>query len=1183
VTLSKYLLRGTVTVLLLVASAWFWLLHTESGASWVWNRVVSASDDTLSGQYVGGDFAAGIDVRQLRLSTDALDIEVDTTRAALNLDLVPLQATLSGVHLSNVKVATTAVEAGEEAAIDVEALLSGLRLPLRIDLLDARVDNVSVSIGDGEALSIDRVDASIFWHNEISIRNLAIQTSDVAASAEGTVQLVDSQQIRLQLDASTGTITLRAGITGDWRSLEVRDVVVAGDGIDARGSATVQLIDELSGNAIIQIDRFEPNTVVDDWPDGHPLRGAIKVEGSRGVWQFSDSSVSIENSQATLQFDAKLDQASSTVSANLRWHDLQWPVDVVQPAVTSADGNVVVAGSLDDWSIEGSAAIGTEDMPDGRFQIAGGGDSDRVALTIEDGRVFGGSIVGNAEYSWREQQLWSANLDVQNLLTDGILPDWPGSVSGHAEANGTQNPFAIDASVENVTGQIRGASLTADGSFAYASGVATADELSITHGSTKLWLDGSADTTEGLEFKANVPKFESYLESVSGGFDASGLVSRVQGSPYLSLNLDSDELLFGEIRIAGVRVRDERGDGAVAGVSVQVDELHIADQAVSGIELHAVVTPLQQLFGLSGNYFDSQISLELDGAFDDWNAFLESPWRGEINSFSVDLQDEHSLRLDEPAAMEYSTNRISINDFCLSDSGQSHLCLDVASAASGQSSLKAVLENIPLALIEHVIASGLSFDQKISGSINWSADPDAGANGRGEFKISEGVVGGVDDTAYSFSTGEGVLFFEVTDGNLLAGEISIPLPEIGSVDGDFRFLDVTQLASSDVSGHLKLEMSDIGIVAHIIPQLNSASGAVKANIELTGNATNPQLTGNFVVENAALDYRPIGLQLEDVNLVGDLTENQAIELSGQFRAGEGYGELVSSADYNDIEKPGIRFKLRGDNLQLVDVEDIQLRVNPDLEIAYYGSSIDINGSLLIPSARIAPANLAENRISESDDVVIVRGEHADNIEVSEPTDPLQFGGELKVQLGKQVIVDLGLAKANLSGSALFAWNGAAMPMVDGRYDLEGDIKAFGQVLDITEGGIIYANAPASAPYLRIRAEREIYGNSQVKRAGVLVTGMANRPTIEAYTYPMTSEERALTLLVTGSDFDYEQGVGAVDFGTYIAPRLFVSYGIGIFDRENVVSARYDLAKGFGIKATSGSKESGFDLNYRFEN
>ena len=75
----------------------------------------------------------------------------------------------------------------------------------------------------------------------------------------------------------------------------------------------------------------------------------------------------------------------------------------------------------------------------------------------------------------------------------------------------------------------------------------------------------------------------------------------------------------------------------------------------------------------------------------------------------------------------------------------------------------------------------------------------------------------------------------------------------------------------------------------------------------------------------------------------------------------------------------------------------------------------------------------------------------------------------------------------------------------------------------------------------------------------------------------------MTLLVTGSDFDYERGIGALDFGSYIAPRVYASYGIGLFDNDNVIRVRYDLQRGFGVTLSSGQKESGVDLSYRFEN
>jgi autotransporter translocation and assembly factor TamB len=192
-------------------------------------------------------------------------------------------------------------------------------------------------------------------------------------------------------------------------------------------------------------------------------------------------------------------------------------------------------------------------------------------------------------------------------------------------------------------------------------------------------------------------------------------------------------------------------------------------------------------------------------------------------------------------------------------------------------------------------------------------------------------------------------------------------------------------------------------------------------------------------------------------------------------------------------------------------------------------------------------------------------------------------GSLDVSFGDDVEVILDVATASLAGSTSFTWNGDPIPVANGRYDISGEILAFGQRLDISEGGLRFPNVRADDPLIRLTALREIYGNTEVKQAGVLVSGRARRPDVETFTIPYTTEERALTLLLTGSDFNYEEGVGAVDFGAYIAPKVYASYGIGLFDRENVIRVRYDLARGFGITATSGQIDSGVDLSYRFEN
>ena len=196
---------------------------------------------------------------------------------------------------------------------------------------------------------------------------------------------------------------------------------------------------------------------------------------------------------------------------------------------------------------------------------------------------------------------------------------------------------------------------------------------------------------------------------------------------------------------------------------------------------------------------------------------------------------------------------------------------------------------------------------------------------------------------------------------------------------------------------------------------------------------------------------------------------------------------------------------------------------------------------------------------------------------------ISLSGSIKVELGEEVVVDLDLAQIHVNGATEFSWQDEGLvPMANGNFDLNGEIHAFGQFLRITRGRIGFPGVLADNPHLNIRAEREIFGNSQIRRAGLMVAGTAERPLIEPYTVPMTNKERARTLLVTGSDFNFEQGVGAVDVGMYILPRLYLSYGIGVFEDGNVIKARYDIGRGFGIRATSGQRETGLDISYTVE-
>jgi translocation and assembly module TamB len=449
--------------------------------------------------------------------------------------------------------------------------------------------------------------------------------------------------------------------------------------------------------------------------------------------------------------------------------------------------------------------------------------------------------------------------------------------------------------------------------------------------------------------------------------------------------------------------------------------------------------------------------------------------------------------------------------------------------------------------------------------------------------MTAGSVMSVDDPERSLTTGASRLGFDLDGDDLRGGIVEVPLPGQGQVAAEFQVLDVVDTGAASLDGRIDIDLADIGIVLPFVPVLDQAGGALRADIDVDGTLDAPLITGTVALEDGSLTYLPIGLRLDEIEVESELQGRGDIEVTGSFRAGEGRGQIRTRADQARSATAGLEVTLRGHNLTLIDVPDVKAIANTDVQVRFNGEEFDIDGTLTVPRARIVPSTIGTNRVYESGDVVIIAGELPDEAtETVEPTDVRIFGS-LEVSLGKDVIVDLGVVETSVTGSTLLAWSGEPIPMANGQFDVAGEILVFGQRLEITEGAVQFPDVPADDPYLRIRAEREIFGNTQVRRAGVLVAGSILRPTIEPYTTPVTTEERALTLLVTGSDFDYERGIGALDFGTYIAPRVYASYGIGLFDNENVIRIRYDLKRGFGVTATSGQKESGVDLSYRFEN
>ncbi|MCP4302599.1 MAG: hypothetical protein GY783_18605, partial [Gammaproteobacteria bacterium] len=830
---------------------------------------------------------------------------------------------------------------------------------------------------------------------------------------------------------------------GSISSLNLTTVEIKGEDLRLTGDAQLDLRHGFALASRIQLQHLNGNVIVDTWPEAHPLSGTLALDINDERLLLSDTSLAVGRSAMRLQASGKFDFASSVVAAKLIWNDVQWPVDVDQPVWSSSTGDTEVSGSLEDWRVRGRVALAAAGVDDSTFTIDGGGDRDHVALNIVDGLILGGAIAGNIEYSWRDAQPFATKLQLRDIDTSGLFPDWPVIVSGHLDANGQTVPLQLRATLEDVNGMVLDQPLSANGQIDFGDGQFVARRLELQHGDNELRLNGGLRQANGVQFAARVDDLGSYLAAAEGGLQVSGSVSQREDAPRLQINAASDALRFGDIEFVGLSVEDQQNPDALLETEVRADEIIIAGEHLGATTLNALATSTSQSLTLDTAYRELKVMLGLQGTFDDWQA--PSQWNGEVDALTIEIGDFETATLTKPAKLSLWTDHAVVEHLCLADSKDAGFCAHASWLKDRAVDFSAELRALPVNAINLIRDTGFELDQVLSGNIQWRDGQRERTTGSANIEISAGAIRGVEQTDVVVQTDRATVDFVIVDGTLLSGTAQIPLPGTGNIDGHFEVLDVSAGTSSAVEGNLKMSMNDINVLSALSPLLDEAGGSLQADLELSGTLRSPVLVGQVGVNGGSLRYLPIGLQLEEINLSGSLLDDRHIEFNGSFMAGGGTGEVVARAEYDETSAAVLRLELRGENLEVIDVPEVHALADIDIEMDYTKDSLTMGGEILIPTAMISPTKLTQSRAQESEDVVIVAGQLAGTEQATEPR-KTQVVGQLSVSLGDDVRVDLDLAKADLTGAAELRWSGELMPVADGRIDLTGDIEALGQVL-----------------------------------------------------------------------------------------------------------------------------------------
>jgi translocation and assembly module TamB len=228
---------------------------------------------------------------------------------------------------------------------------------------------------------------------------------------------------------------------------------------------------------------------------------------------------------------------------------------------------------------------------------------------------------------------------------------------------------------------------------------------------------------------------------------------------------------------------------------------------------------------------------------------------------------------------------------------------------------------------------------------------------------------------------------------------------------------------------------------------------------------------------------------------------------------------------------------------------------------------------------------------------------------------------MRVILGDDVDIDVLGLQAKPTGSLLLIEEPGRPTYGTGEIEVSGGtFKAYGQDLQIERGRLLFSG-PIDAPRIDIRAYRQARDGTI---AGLEARGTLDAPEITLWSDPPMAQADQLSYLLLGRPVDgasqsdgdlltkaaaalglkggnlLAERLGArfgleearietdggldeasLVLGKFLTPRLYVAYGVGLFEAANTLRIRYLLSSKWTLEATTGVA-AGADIFYTIE-
>jgi translocation and assembly module TamB len=364
-----------------------------------------------------------------------------------------------------------------------------------------------------------------------------------------------------------------------------------------------------------------------------------------------------------------------------------------------------------------------------------------------------------------------------------------------------------------------------------------------------------------------------------------------------------------------------------------------------------------------------------------------------------------------------------------------------------------------------------------------------------------------------------------------AGDIALTLPGVR--------LDTTPPPTQSITGQAHLTVASLQVLGEHIElgdtglSLNNPEGSIHATLDIQGALNQPKLTSTVALTNGRVAVPELGLTLTPINITAK-TDATHWRVNALARPNNG-APLTLHGEGNITPNLTGTLVLEGSGVTVMATPEYFVEASPNITLTKTAHLYSIDGSILIPKARITP--LSFNHTVKLTRDAVFTDENAD-------PNPLDLNLNIALDMGRDVGINIKGIQGFVDGMLHIKQLPKQAMTANGELKLrEGRFEAYGQKLYIQQGELIFLGQQLDNPNLRVRAIRRFtqtnaqfsgsndlldFSDTNLDSAnlgnqttvGITVSGRLDAPRIKLFSSPSNlSEANILSMLLLGKPAD----------------------------------------------------------------